>query len=226
MIVPVAPNDESSLITCGLKTQHIEPETFIQIILTVPYRVRGAYLHHSRLKAYGTFIALAFRQRKTEKHLAFHSLFIIYQRRFTMLQKMTRTNEKGFTLIELMIVIAIIGILAAIAIPNFISYRNKSFCSSTESDANNVAARIADWYAIPTHTALVTVDQINVGTATLSNKNTATILGNPNDTITITVTDASTRCPTEYKNAMPATASPMGYWTSAAGNTYVKLMRR
>jgi uncharacterized protein YqjF (DUF2071 family) len=76
MIVPVTPNGESSLITCGLKTQHIESETFNQIILPVPYRVRDAYLHHSRLNAYGTFIAYVSRQRKTEKHLAFHSLFI------------------------------------------------------------------------------------------------------------------------------------------------------
>ena len=54
-----------------------------------------------------------------------------------------KLNNKGFTLIELMIVIAIIGILAAIAIPNFISYRNKAFCSAAESDANSLAGAIA-----------------------------------------------------------------------------------
>ena len=66
-----------------------------------------------------------------------------------MLQKLRNSNEKGFTLIELMIVIAIIGILAAIAIPNFIAYRNKSYCSRAESDGQNVLAAIACYFAEP-----------------------------------------------------------------------------
>ncbi|MCI5118325.1 MAG: prepilin-type N-terminal cleavage/methylation domain-containing protein [Candidatus Electrothrix sp. LOE1_4_5] len=63
-------------------------------------------------------------------------------------------GEKGFTLIELMIVIAIIGILAAVAIPNFISYRDKAFCSAAENDARSIAATLADYFAVPSRTSL------------------------------------------------------------------------
>lgn len=122
-----------------------------------------------------------------------------------MLQKLRGNNKKGFTLIELMIVIAIIGILAAIAIPNFIAYRNKSYCSATESDANNIAAGLSDYFAIPTHTSLPTqgpVTQVVLGNTsfTLSGSNTGTISGTT-DAIVITVTDKSSRCPTEYQSA-------------------------
>ncbi len=49
-------------------------------------------------------------------------------------------NKKGFTLIELMIVVAIIGILAAIAIPNFLSYQ----CKSKQSEAKTNLGAIAN----------------------------------------------------------------------------------
>jgi len=135
-----------------------------------------------------------------------------------MLQKMTRTNEKGFTLIELMIVIAIIGILAAIAIPNFIAYRNKAFCSAAESDANAVAAAVANYFSIPAHTAIAQADVAFTGT----NNNVWTLTAAaPNTLITITVTDASGRCPAEYTGAATNLVNPNGYWT---GLVYTKLI--
>jgi len=135
-----------------------------------------------------------------------------------MLQKLRGNNSKGFTLIELMIVIAIIGILAAIAIPNFIAYRDKAFCSAAESDANSIASGLSDYYADPSHVTLETTVAtfLNPLSGPGGNVNTATISGTV-AAIVVTVTDNSSRCPVAYQ-------SNQSDWSGATPGVFTKNM--
>lgn len=63
------------------------------------------------------------------------------------MKKLIAKTKKGFTLVELMIVVAIIGILAAIAIPNFIKFQARSKQSEAKTNLKGLFQAMKSYYA-------------------------------------------------------------------------------
>ena len=124
-----------------------------------------------------------------------------------------RKGEKGFTLVELMIVIAIIGILAAIAIPQFSAYRERGFVASMQADAGSIRTAEEAYFA-DNSTYIATsnpiADLANFGCKALSTGNSITVAagaGGINKDYLITVTSTSTSKTVTYTSATGVTAT-------------------
>ncbi len=74
--------------------------------------------------------------------------------------KKTRSSDQGFTMIELMYVVVVIGILAAIAIPQFSIYRHRAIIVEGFALAEPVKEDILEYYA---HVGEMPVDNASCG---------------------------------------------------------------
>lgn len=62
------------------------------------------------------------------------------------MQRTGRQHEHGFTLVELLVVMSIIGVLAAIALPAFLSNKSKAQEATVKSDVKQIAKEVVGYY--------------------------------------------------------------------------------
>ena len=104
---------------------------------------------------------------------------------------------KGFTLVEIMIVVAIIAILAAVAIPNFVKYRNDSQRSSCISNMKQLQTAAEQYNIVngadqkPTTADLCGTDKYIKTTPVCPYKHEAYKIDNVSETIVVTCEQAT-----------------------------------
>ena len=130
-----------------------------------------------------------------------------------MLQKLN-TKRGGFTLVEIMIVVAIIALLAAIAVPNFLRSRKRSQATAILSDLRIIDSAV-DQYAIETNkpggatVAWSDVQRYIKSGTRLYNSNNTDILG---ATFTLPTVDSAPKVNANTFTALSDVA-PADFWS-------------
>jgi type II secretory pathway pseudopilin PulG len=114
-----------------------------------------------------------------------------------------------WTVFKSFCIFIILLIIMSIILPGMVWYRPEQYCQYAKSDANHIAAAIADYFTDPEHTTLPTIngESVYLGFTLHSNngkdQNIAWVTGDALSKITIVVQDSSGKCPESYQEHSP-----------------------